>query len=642
MRYIRQSTTAYLCVLSCLILSGCFQGYEGRVTPTAGNDPLNSQRVTSIPQSTQPIVQVTGAPPLDATTTDITIPPTATNEPIVMADGTIIHIVAEGETLFEIAQAYGVTVEELTALNGLDDANSIFVAQALIIPNQQADPPTATTESTQTSNLPTPSPTLLPTLTFTLSPTITPIPTPLPTQTATELPTLTAPPPPSDTAIPPPTAVELVTVTSSPTTPVQLRATNRTTHIVETGETLFRIAQTYDVTLESLALYNNIEDTSQVIIGQELTIPDPFPVNDIAIAEIAPAPTQVNDGTTDPEATPQQATHIVRAGENLFQIALDYSVSLESLTDLNGISDSNQVIAGQELLIPDATVMPIVGGSSAVATTEAISGTSRTDRVIPAHVNGVPLESIFSLSPITRDTVLDIYQRGQEIGRNPRAFSKLGDSTIENPHFLTRFDDRTYGYNLGNYAYLQGVIDYFAGSYGRQGVAVRRGMHSWTVFDPAWADKSQCLPRESALECEFRLNNPSILLIRLGANDVGVPQSYEDSMREILDFSISNGVIPIFGTKGDRNDGAGDPNNRIIRRLAEEYQLPLWDYDAVAGTLPNRGLTNDGVHMSINFSHDYTAPSTFTTGHGVNNLTALIVLDTLWQTVDTLTTSTES
>ena len=45
-----------------------------------------------------------------------------------------IHIVAVGDTLSSIADAYGVTLEELLELNGLDDANYIVEGQALALP----------------------------------------------------------------------------------------------------------------------------------------------------------------------------------------------------------------------------------------------------------------------------------------------------------------------------------------------------------------------------------------------------------------------------------------------------------------------------------------------------------------------------
>lgn len=48
--------------------------------------------------------------------------------------GRRIHVVQQGETLSEIARTYGVTTEQLSQANGLDDPNDIGVGQALVIP----------------------------------------------------------------------------------------------------------------------------------------------------------------------------------------------------------------------------------------------------------------------------------------------------------------------------------------------------------------------------------------------------------------------------------------------------------------------------------------------------------------------------
>ena len=219
---------------------------------------------------------------------------------------------------------------------------------------------------------------------------------------------------------------------------------------------------------------------------------------------------------------------------------------------------------------------------------------------------------------------------GQALGRNPRAFSKVGDSTIENPHFLVRFDEGPY--NLGEYAYLQGAIDHFAGSHSRQGLAVRRGNHSWTVTDPMWADKSICQPNETPIACEIRVHNPSILIIRLGSNDRGVPSGFEHNLRQVVQVAIDSGVIPVLGTKADRFEGS-NINNDIIRQVAIDFQVPLWDYDLLAGTIPGRGLDVDAVHLTTFYAHDYTSPTAYQRGHGVHNLTALMVLDTIWKEI---------
>ena len=49
-----------------------------------------------------------------------------------------VHVVQVGETLFAIAQQYGVTVEAIVAANGLADPNWIEVGQHLVIPGAEA------------------------------------------------------------------------------------------------------------------------------------------------------------------------------------------------------------------------------------------------------------------------------------------------------------------------------------------------------------------------------------------------------------------------------------------------------------------------------------------------------------------------
>ena len=91
-------------------------------------------------------------------------------------------------------------------------------------------------------------------------------------------------------------------------------------------------------------------------------------------------------------------------------------------------------------------------------------------------------------------------------------------------------------------------------------------------------------------------------------------------------------MIPIIGTKADRGEG-NDENNNILRQIAADYDLLLWDYDIVAGSLPGRGLDVDNVHMTTFYAHDYTLPEAFQRGHAMHNLTALMVLDTIWKEV---------
>ncbi len=249
----------------------------------------------------------------------------------------------------------------------------------------------------------------------------------------------------------------------------------------------------------------------------------------------------------------------------------------------------------------------------------------------PDRVNDLPIDSFISLDSAVIDHMREILAAGRSLGRNPQAFSKAGDSTIDSPYFLARFDGGPY--NLGAYQYLQAVIDHFKGSYGRKSLAVRIGQHSWTLLNPAWADKAQCQPSESPLACEFRLNNPSVVILRLGANDAGVPKLFDKNMRAVVEYAIGQGVIPVLSTKPDQRQGTEQIND-ILRKIAADYVIPLWDFAKVAETLPGRGLGPDGVHLTGFYQHDYTLPQAFQRGHGVQNLTALIVLDKIWRALD--------
>lgn len=248
-------------------------------------------------------------------------------------------------------------------------------------------------------------------------------------------------------------------------------------------------------------------------------------------------------------------------------------------------------------------------------------------------INGLTPEDFLIAPPEVLRHVRSIFSTGQLLGNNPHAFSKLGDSTIESPYFLSRFENGPY--DLGQYDHLVPLIETFSGSFGREAVTVRRGFHSWSALNPAWADKQLCQANEPPLTCEFRIHKPSFLFIRLGSNDGDVPASFDKHMRLIVEYTIEMGVVPILGTKADRIEGPGNEINETIYEIAAEYKLPLWDFDKVAQTAPGKGLGLDGVHLTSFYMHDYSLPEAFERGHALHNLSALLVLDHLYGATET-------
>jgi hypothetical protein len=230
--------------------------------------------------------------------------------------------------------------------------------------------------------------------------------------------------------------------------------------------------------------------------------------------------------------------------------------------------------------------------------------------------------------------VKEIYARGQELGHDPHAFSKIGDSTIEALNFFARFDaaDEQGDYDLGEYAYLERVIDYYRGSFGREGYALVRGLNTWSIFDPFWADDEACLGGETVIDCEFRLHNPSVVLIRLGANDRAV-DLFDENLRLVVAHSIEQGVVPILATRPDQTVDEDDEINARIRKIAADFDVPLWDLAKVLATIPNDGVSVDGVHLTEFYSYDYTDEIAFERGNGIQNLTGLLVLDAVLQSL---------
>ncbi len=279
---------------------------------------------------------------------------------------------------------------------------------------------------------------------------------------------------------------------------------------------------------------------------------------------------------------------------------------------------------------PTATAKP---RPSPTATRPAPTPTAVPTLPAPATLNGVPLDKILVMASPVKQHIREIYARGQQLGRDPHAFSKVGDSTMVWPPFTALFDDPT-AYVLGpQFQYLQPTIDQYRGSFVHISAAAKKSMHSWGEFDPDWANNPRCHDGEAPMECELRINNPSIVLIRLGANDTYAPAEFEKQMRRIIDFWSSNGVIPVLGTKPDRLEGPDNTLNKIVARLANSYQIPLWDYDLIAGTVPGKGLVYDHVHFQAYGSHDYSSRDAFAAADSLEDLTGLMMVDAITREV---------
>ncbi|HPO58411.1 MAG TPA: hypothetical protein PLV53_06160 [Anaerolineaceae bacterium] len=214
-----------------------------------------------------------------------------------------------------------------------------------------------------------------------------------------------------------------------------------------------------------------------------------------------------------------------------------------------------------------------------------------------------------------------LYREGIARGNSPHAFSKVGDCQAIKEVLMGLYDDPMRYRLPEDEQYLAETIENFAGSFNRDGQAVKGGYNAAAVLSPMWADPQVCEPGESPLECEYRVHRPSIALISLEVWwDGRTPERYEQYMRTIIEFYLENGVVPILSTKADNVEG-DHSINRITAELAYEYDLPLWNFWLAVQDMPYAGLDPtrpDGFHIS------YEAWT-------VRSHTALETLDAVWR-----------
>jgi len=275
---------------------------------------------------------------------------------------------------------------------------------------------------------------------------------------------------------------------------------------------------------------------------------------------------------------------------------------------------------------------PLRAQPETVSTTEAILSASTS---VPAYASTATPKprlakdawmQIPAVPTGVSDAMVEVYERGLLLGNDPTHFSIIGDCQNVSSYFLSTFE-KPGDYSLGTeYAYLQPTIDYYQGSFSRISVAVKGGFNAAAVISPLRADPKTCNPNESPLDCELRLWRPSVVIVSMETWWSHKPaQEYEKYMRKVLDRIIETGAVPIIATKADNLEG-DNSINVTVAQLAYEYDIPLWNFWAAVQPLPDRGLSDDGFHLTFgrNFFDD---PTRMKNAWPWRNLTALQTLD---------------
>lgn len=211
----------------------------------------------------------------------------------------IVYTVQSGDTLYKIANQYGVTVAEIMELNNLG-TTVLTVGEQILIPNKSQD--TTTTYTVKSGDS-------LYKIAGQYGVTVDEI------ITANNL---------KSTKLQIGQVLVIPTGTIQPTPTPTLPNNNYITYTVKPGDSLYKIANNYNTTVNAIKELNNLK-SNNLSIGQQLKIPS---------------------SSNDTSYT----TYTVKKGDSLWLIANNFNTTVDNIKRLNNLT-SNNLSIGQQLKI---------------------------------------------------------------------------------------------------------------------------------------------------------------------------------------------------------------------------------------------------------------------------------------------------
>ena len=135
-----------------------------------------------------------------------------------------------------------------------------------------------------------------------------------------------------------------------------------TTHVVQPGDNLFRIAIRYGTTVQAIQTANGLTGFT-IFVGQTLIIPGGTtgitPTAQPADSTVTPTPTPTNPGT-----------YVVQPNDTVFRISLKFGTTVNAIATVNRLTNF-RIFVGQTLIIPDASGNTTSPAATAVPPTPA-------------------------------------------------------------------------------------------------------------------------------------------------------------------------------------------------------------------------------------------------------------------------------
>ena len=138
-------------------------------------------------------------------------------------------------------------------------------------------------------------------------------------------------------------------------------------HTVQPGETLWSIAAANNLTTRTVAAYNGLSESAQVVLGSTIMVPTTVEgysaLQSSGVVASAPAAAPASGGS-----------YTVQAGDTLSSLAARSGVSLQTLAANNGLDPAGLLIAGTRLSLPGAGAAPAVAPAPASSAAPAPQG----------------------------------------------------------------------------------------------------------------------------------------------------------------------------------------------------------------------------------------------------------------------------
>lgn len=116
-------------------------------------------------------------------------------------------------------------------------------------------------------------------------------------------------------------------------------ASEPVTHIIQYGDTLYKIAIRYGVTMDEIVKANGMTNASLIKVGETLVIPGLTLPSESAEGEVVENPLIAGAPTA----------HVIQPGETLASIAAKYNITVGDLLKSNNITNPDLIYRGQEL-----------------------------------------------------------------------------------------------------------------------------------------------------------------------------------------------------------------------------------------------------------------------------------------------------